>query len=397
MFLAILTIASSLLIVTDYKEYAIKYNHSEYHQPLTDPNKATWDQNAINWLLEAQSPNGGWGAGSHAYQNITDPHSVQTDPATTSFAALALLKAGGPLVSSPYEPQIMKALERLLKDIDNRPDNGRITSLEGTQPQVKLGIHIDASMALQFLSEIRDQIDDASLESQVDKAANVCIGLIQNSQNPNGGWAGGGWAPVLQSAMANNALEHAQTKYKVDQKVLDQSRQYQANNISTDGINESDAAGVPLYAAVSAQRATSADAKEVEKLLEPGMTTSFEEGKIKKDAISKVLESKGIGREKAQQMANSYAVNYTSTQVLQQDDIWQGFGNNGGEEYLSYMLTSQSLAQQGKEEWTKWKQSIEPKFKQAQNPNGSWSGQHCITSPVFCTAAVIQAWNAGNQ
>ena len=73
--------------------------------------------------------------------------------------------------------------------------------------------------------------------------------------------------------------------------------------------------------------------------------------------------------------------------------IWEGFGNNGGEEYLSYMMTSEAIAQQGKDEWLKWKQSIEPKFKQSQNPNGSWSGHHCITSPVFCTAAILQAWN----
>ncbi|MEP6647115.1 MAG: hypothetical protein ABJC12_08490, partial [Saprospiraceae bacterium] len=290
----------------------------------------------------------------------------------------------------------MKALDRLLKDIDNRPDNGRITSLEGTQPQVKLGIHIDASLALQFLTQMRDQIKDDALKTKLDKAAETCITLIQNSQSANGGWAGGGWAPVLQSAMANNALESAKTSYHVDQRVLDQSRNYQANNISTDGVKSEDAAGVPLYAAVSAQRATSSDAKEVEGMLEPGMALGYSSGKVKKEAISKALESKGMDKEKAVQMANSYAVNQTSTQALQSDDIWNGFGNNGGEEYLSYMMTSEAMAQQGKEAWTKWKQSIEPKFKQSQNPNGSWSGQHCITSPVFCTAAVIQAWNAGN-
>jgi hypothetical protein len=26
--------------------------------------------------------------------------------------------------------------------------------------------------------------------------------------------------------------------------------------------------------------------------------------------------------------------------------------------------------------------------------NGSWTGHHCITSPVFCTAAVIQCLTA---
>jgi len=176
MFLAVLVIASSFFITTtDYTaDYTDSTNYSgEYNSINTDPSKTTWDQSAINWLLEAQSPNGGWGAGSHAYQNITDPHLVQTDPATTSFAAMALLKAGGPLNENPYKEQIMKALDRLLSDIDKRPDNGRITSLEGTQPQVKLGIHIDASMALQFLTEMRDQIDDKALGTREDNAANI--------------------------------------------------------------------------------------------------------------------------------------------------------------------------------------------------------------------------------
>ena len=100
-------------------------------------------------------------------------------------------------------------------------------------------------------------------------------------------------------------------------------------------------------------------------------------------------------KDKADRLAKSYTVNQVSTQTLQGDDIWAGFGNNGAEEYLSYMLTSESIAQQGKEKWEQWRNEIEPKFKSTQNPNGSWSGQHCITSPVFCTAAVVQGWNTG--
>ena len=392
MHLAVLGIASSfILLLAGRPEKTIR-------QDLDIPtmtNQPAWEQNAVTWLVEAQSPNGGWGAGSHSFKNVTDPHAVKTDPATTAFAALALLKAGGKLETNPYKKQVMLALDRILKDIDDRPDNGRITSLTGTQPQVKLGIHIDASMALQFLTSIREQIQDPVVEKKIDHAAAVCINLIQGSQNTDGGWAGGGWAPVLQSAMANNALEQAQGRYDVDDKAIENSRQYQANNISSDGVRAEDAAGVPLYAAVSAQRATSEETKAVEGLIAPGMLADYTSGKVKKDAISRELEAKGIDRDKADRMATSYEVNKVSTKTLQSDEIWQGFGNNGGEEYLSYMMTSEALAQQGQDEWLKWRQSIEPKFKQVQNPNGSWSGQHCITSPVFCTAAIVQAWNAG--
>src|SRR5687768_4604312 len=238
MFLAIMLIATTLLFFpeksSDYKLPLVNENANKPKVKIPDLPKADWAQSAEKWLVDAQSPNGGWGAGSHSYQNVRDPHMVQTDPATTSFAAMALLKAGGQLKTNPYKDQIMKALDRILKDIDSRPDNGRITSLDGTQPQVKLGIHIDASMALQFLSQMRDQLTDEKLQKEVDDAAKICIELIQGSQNSNGGWAGGGWAPVLQSAMANNALELAQKRYDVDEKAIEKSRKYQADNIDAD-------------------------------------------------------------------------------------------------------------------------------------------------------------------
>lgn len=396
MFIAILVIASSLFIVsgptniTDYSGYS---SDTKSNFISVDPSKAEWEQNAVQWLLEAQSPNGGWGAGSHAYQNVRDPHLVKTDPATTAFAAMALLKAGGPLKENPYREQIIKAVDRIIKDIEERPNNGRITSLDGTQPQVKLGLHIDASMALQFLTAISSQLTDKGMQQKTDAAAEVCIDLIQNSQDPNGGWAGGGWAPVLQSAMANNALESAQGRYKVDEKSIENSRKYQADNIGAGGVRSEDAAGIPLYAAASAQRATSAEANKVMLVLPPSIKSDYQKGVIDEVRIVKELEATGIKKDEAVRLANSYVVNQTSTKVLQNEEIWDGFGNNGGEEYLSYMLTSESLAQQSKEEWLKWKQSIEPKFKQSQNPNGSWSGHHCITSPVFCTAAIVQALN----
>jgi hypothetical protein len=30
------------------------------------------------------------------------------------------------------------------------------------------------------------------------------------------------------------------------------------------------------------------------------------------------------------------------------------------------------------------------RLQKIQNGDGSWTGHHCITSPVFCTAAVVQ-------
>src|SRR5687767_1839082 len=46
----------------------------------------------LSWIVEAKNKNGGWGAGSHSRQDLQNPHAVETDPATTSMVAMALLR-----------------------------------------------------------------------------------------------------------------------------------------------------------------------------------------------------------------------------------------------------------------------------------------------------------------
>jgi hypothetical protein len=58
------------------------------------------------------------------------------------------------------------------------------------------------------------------------------------------------------------------------------------------------------------------------------------------------------------------------------------------------MMTSESLAAGGGEDWEEWHDKMYDRLEKVQNPDGSWSGHHCITSPVFCTAAVILTMTA---
>ena len=71
------------------------------------------------------------------------------------------------------------------------------------------------------------------------------------------------------------------------------------------------------------------------------------------------------------------------------DAFIRGFGNNGGEEFLSYMLIAESLVVKGGAEWEKWDVSITALVNQVQNEDGSWTGHHCITGRTFCTAAAL--------
>jgi hypothetical protein len=67
----------------------------------------------------------------------------------------------------------------------------------------------------------------------------------------------------------------------------------------------------------------------------------------------------------------------------------RGFGNNGGEEFLSYMNISETLLVQGGEAWNKWDRQVSESIAQIQNEDGSWSGHHCITGRTFCTSAAL--------
>ncbi|NJL15318.1 MAG: hypothetical protein HC913_21490 [Microscillaceae bacterium] len=61
------------------------------------------------------------------------------------------------------------------------------------------------------------------------------------------------------------------------------------------------------------------------------------------------------------------------------------------------MMTSESLVITGGEAWEKWQAKMHNLLQSIQNQDGSWNGHHCITSPVFCTAACILALTAEND
>ena len=66
-----------------------------------------------------------------------------------------------------------------------------------------------------------------------------------------------------------------------------------------------------------------------------------------------------------------------------------GFGNNGGEEFLSYMNIGEALHAKGGKTWTEWDERMQKIVSGAQHEDGSWSGQHCITGRTFCTSAAL--------
>ncbi len=364
-------------------------------------------RNGLAWLAEAQFENGGWGAGSHAHQDVRDPRAVQIDPATTAFSAMAFLRAGNTLTDGPYHKTVGKALMYLLGLVESYPEEGvKISDVGGTQPQAKLGQHVDVAMVTQFFTQALPHTKhDAALRKRVGNALEVCVTKLTRAQDADGSWnSRGGWAGVLQSAMANSALEMADgLGVEVDREALERSRRYQKDNLdeSSGEVRTESAAGVALYSIASNQRATAQEAREAKEKIAQGRrdgVLALPASVSEEEAVSEEnLKKLGYDEDDASRLTEAYRKNKAAARMMQNEQVLSGFGNNGGEEFLSYMMTSESLAGVGGEDWEAWYEKMNTRLAKIQNADGSWSGHHCITSPVFCTAAVILTMTADRQ
>jgi hypothetical protein len=232
-----------------------------------------------------------------------------------------------------------------------------------------------------------------------DQALDKCLAKLQASQQKDGGWGKeGGWAPVLQSSLGCSALEIADASGKpVDESKLSLARSYQKRQVTMPAgaggaaVARSDAsAGVELYAFSGGQRGNASDARGAAKAIEEGVKS----GKLAEGAEATVDNFNALGLEpqKAERFAQAAAQNEAQVKRLADGDekLLAGFGNNGGEEFLSYLLTSESLVIAGADKFNQWNDKMHGRLQKIQNADGSWAGHHCITSPVFCTAAVVQ-------
>ncbi len=354
----------------------------------------------LRWMAQAQNQDGGWGAGSHYNQQVMDPHAVKSDPATTAMVAMALLRCQNTPTSGEYASQVNKALNFLIAAVENAPENDlNITSLKGTQPQIKLGENIDVVLTSQFLTNVLDYLgNDAVRANKVKGCIGKCVAKIQKAQSSNGSMRGSGWAGVLQSSFANNALESASQKgVKVEEESLERARQFQKDNfdVNTKTVNTDLGAGVVLYSVSGSARASAAEARDARELVDQAKR----EGKLKKsDAITADnLQKAGIAPSKAMKLATAYDINVAAADMAQRDEVISGFGNNGGEEFLSFLQTGEGMIIAKDNGWKKWYDNTSGRLLSIQNKDGSWNGHHCITSPVFCTATCLLVLSVNND
>jgi len=347
----------------------------------------------IAWLVAAQAADGGWGAGSALPQPGADPRATPSDPATTAFAAGALLRAGHTPLEGDRAAEVRRATELLCSVVEAADRQGPKITDHATQIQVKLGQLVDTAATARYLACVLPQVPpEHELHPRISAALDRCVSKLQAGQQPDGSWGlTGGWAPVAQSALACSALELAQAVgRKPDGAALEKARGYLKRNVdsATGRVEARAAAGVPLYAFAGAQRASAAEARAGHELIAQAKADDT----VGANAVPNEQTLRGIGVPPA--AARSLAAAATAIERLESrigdESLLRGFGNNGGEEFLSFCLISEALAITNAAAGDEWNRAMEDRLAAAQNADGSWSGHHCITSRAFCTAAVVQ-------
>jgi hypothetical protein len=343
---------------------------------------------AVIWLAQMQNNDGGFSSAARCQPND------RSDAATTAIAAMAFLRHGKNDPNYKYADKLKSAKDYLMKSVMATPPDGSniMNQSRGqTQIQRKLGRNIDLILATQFLSNLLQSTDkDDSEYEDIFNHVNRAIDGMQQMQTKNGSFKSAGWAGVLQSALANNALEVATHKGAwVEESILDKSRNYHKSNFNptTSSVRTNDGAGVMLYAVASTIRATAKESRKAKEIIQHGIT----KGILGLNAKVTVDNLKICGLKDNESLKLYTAHNiYTAAKIKSQETkVQNGFGNNGGEEFLSHLQAGESFVLAKESDWKEWYENMSTQLNSAQKQDGYWEGHHCITSPVFCTATNI--------
>jgi hypothetical protein len=358
----------------------------------------------LAFLVAQQLPNGGWGQGEEAtnMRGSGEPASI-ANVGDTCIAALALIRAGNTPQSGRYAANVAKAVAFVRAQVEKSSATDLyVTDVRGTRLQSKLGTYVDTFLASLLFAEVKGKMGDADGDKQVVACLEKVVGKISKNQKDDGGWANAGWAPVLAQSIAAKGLNRAaQNGVAVDGTVLARVENHARANFQpaargvggigggAGGFKMEGAASVPLYAG-AANAAAGQDAVNTRVQKEHDLKKVADDAKAPAEKREQARdELKHVAKDNEQ--ARQAQANATRAVVAQLGDkqFVAGFGSNGGEEFLSYMQISETLLVKGGKEWQDFDKSMTENLGRIQNPDGSWSGHHCITGRTFCTSAAI--------
>jgi len=358
----------------------------------------------LEYLLKQQQKDGGWGQGGGWRQggdkgggrvegaNVEDP----PDLGNTCVGLVTLLRSGNSPAEGAHREAARRAFEFICQQVEQADDASLyVSSVRNTQMQVKIGTYVDTFLAGWALSELKGRVGDEGAEKRRATALDKVVAKIERNQKDDGSFAENkGWAAVLSQGLCSKALNSAaRSGAKVSNKTLDKDQQQNLAGLDVAKGDFSAAAGAaePSSAGVSLYR-------EAAKL--GGLRAKTESNVARKaEAEKKIADPSAPASEKASAQADlkQFAADEKASEVAQKAVAGKlsdsryvaGFGNNGGEEFLSYLNLGESLRERGGKEWDAWKEKMQTTLCTAQNEDGSWAGHHCITGRTFCTGTAL--------
>jgi hypothetical protein len=359
---------------------------------------------ALEWLVKTQNTDGGWGQGGGWRTNtqagqaggrvegaeVPDP----SDVGNTAIALQALLRVGTRLDSGEFAETARKAAEFLCRKVEAADaDSLYVTDVRDTQLQVKIGPYVDTFLAAQVLGELKDRMQDPEAEARRARLLDKVVAKIAKHQREDGSFEGNqAWAATLSQGLASKALNGAwRVGAKVDLAALERDQIQNATGLDRATGTVAPAAGGVSDAGVDIYRYAS-------KL--GGMNQYAQNNQGRREELQAVAQSASApAAEKAKAESELKKIDEADKDkaVLLESVAKQageqrfvaGFGNNGGEEFLSFMNIGEALHAKGGKPWNEWEERMQKILSGAQHDDGSWSGQHCITGRTFCTSAAL--------
>lgn len=359
----------------------------------------------LAYLLKQQHQDGGWGQGGGWRQaaqgnggrvegpNTTDP----SDLGNTCLSLVALLRAGQTPTTGEQKENAARAFAYICQTVEGADaDSLYVTPVRDTQLQVKIGTYVDTFLAGWALSELKGNAGDEAAEKRRAAALDKVVAKIEKHQKEDGTFQNNnGWAAVLSQGLCSKALNLASSKgARVSAKALDKDQQQNLAGLDMARGDFTTAATSPT-APSTAGVAIYNDAAKLGGLNSKVASNAARIAEAKKVLEDKTASGAAVGEANAQLKqfdADDQAARVAQKAVagkLADERYVAGFGNNGGEEYLSYMNLGEGLRASGGPAWETWKAKMEQTICGAQNDDGSWAGQHCITGRTFCTSAAL--------
>lgn len=308
-------------------------------------------ERGIAWLLLAQNRDGSWGS---------EPR-MPGDISNTAMATMTLLGTGSTIKRGKYHRQIRRAVDWCLRRVKRGiAYGGAPYQPHHTQIQNDLGPNINIYYAALLLSQIIPLELDRGEEALARKELRDMVGIIAGLQRKNGAFEQS-YEPMLTTVTAWLCL-----------------RQSAAIGISIRGAS-------------------------VDKVLEYLRRECYQKGSgVFKDpshgtAPRFVTQASGLrvfysmGEEQPAEMEKA-------TRILKGMRFDQeAAGRAGGEHYLGALFAVQALHLGKDKPFGIFYQGIAGDIMRCQNRDGSWTGYHCITARVFCTACAVTAMLTPNK